>query len=114
MRIGLIVGPWFTVPPEKYGGTERVVDALARALSDAGHDVLLAASSDSTCPVPQLDGLGPSRPGELGETLSELEHIIKAYAGMGEVDIIHDHTLGGPLYGHRPRAFRWLPPSTDR
>lgn len=102
MRIGLIVGPWFTVPPEKYGGTERVVDALARALADAGHDVVLAASSDSTCPVPQLPGFGPSAPEDLGQTLSELEHVIKAYAGMGEVDIIHDHTLGGPLYGHRP------------
>lgn len=101
MRIGLIVGPWFTVPPEKYGGTERVVDALARALTDAGHDVLLAASSDSTCPVPQLDGLGPSRPGELGETLSELSHVIGSYAGMRGMDIIHDHTLAGPLYAHR-------------
>ncbi|MCX8454762.1 glycosyltransferase family 4 protein [Paenarthrobacter ureafaciens] len=101
MRIGLIVGPWFTVPPEKYGGTERVVDALARALTDAGHDVLLAASSDSTCPVPQLDGLGPSRPGELGETLSELSHVIRSYAGMRGMDIIHDHTLAGPLYAHR-------------
>ena len=60
MRIGLIVGPWFPVPPERYGGTERVVDALARALSDAGHDVLLAAASDSTCPVPLLRGFGPS------------------------------------------------------
>lgn len=102
MRIGLIVGPWFTVPPEKYGGTERVVDALARALADAGHDVVLAASSDSTCPVPQLPGFGHSAPEELGQTLSEVGHIIKAYAGMGDVDIIHDHTLGGPLYGHRP------------
>ncbi|MHC8606553.1 glycosyltransferase family 4 protein [Paenarthrobacter ureafaciens] len=101
MRIGLIVGPWFTVPPEKYGGTERVVDALARALTDAGHDVLLAASSDSTCPVPQLDGLGLSRPGELGETLSELNHVIRSYAGMRGMDIIHDHTLAGPLYAHR-------------
>ncbi|WP_347109560.1 glycosyltransferase family 4 protein [Paenarthrobacter sp. S56] len=102
MRIGLIVGPWFTVPPERYGGTERVVDALARALSDAGHDVLLAAASDSSCPVPQIDGLGRSRPAELGETLSELSHIVRAYRGMGGVDIIHDHTLAGPLYAHRP------------
>lgn len=102
MRIGLIVGPWFTVPPERYGGTERVVDALARALSDAGHEVLLAAASDSSCPVPQVKGLGPSRPGELGETLSELNHVIKAYRGMDGVDVIHDHTLAGPLYAHRP------------
>ena len=102
MRIGLIVGPWFTVPPERYGGTERVVDALARALVDAGHEVLLAAASDSTCPVSQVPGFGPSRPEEIGLTLSELTHVVKAYRGMGGVDIIHDHTLAGPLYAHRP------------
>ncbi|MCT9870704.1 glycosyltransferase family 4 protein [Paenarthrobacter aurescens] len=102
MRIGLIVGPWFTVPPEKYGGTERIVDALARALVDAGHEVLLATASDSTCPVPQLPGFGPSEPEEVGLTLSELAHVIKAYAGLQNVDIIHDHTLAGPLYRHRP------------
>ncbi|MGJ0386668.1 glycosyltransferase family 4 protein [Paenarthrobacter nicotinovorans] len=104
MRIGLIVGPWFTVPPEKYGGTERVVDALARALVDAGHEVLLAAASDSTCPVPRIPGFGPSQPDELGLTLSELDHVIKAYRGLGGVDIIHDHTLAGPLYAYRPPA----------
>ncbi|MDR6986476.1 glycosyltransferase involved in cell wall biosynthesis [Paenarthrobacter nitroguajacolicus] len=102
MRIGLIVGPWFTVPPEKYGGTERVVDALARGLADAGHDVLLATASDSTCPVPQVPGFSPSAPEELGLTFSEMGHVIKAYAAMRGMDIIHDHTLAGPLYAHRP------------
>ncbi|MDP9936006.1 glycosyltransferase involved in cell wall biosynthesis [Paenarthrobacter nicotinovorans] len=102
MRIGLIVGPWFTVPPERYGGTERVVDCLARGLVDAGHEVLLAAASDSTCPVPQVPGFGPSQPEEIGLSLSELSHVIKAYRGMDGVDIIHDHTLAGPLYAHRP------------
>ncbi|MDO6142304.1 glycosyltransferase family 4 protein [Paenarthrobacter aurescens] len=104
MRIGLIVGPWFTVPPEKYGGTERVVDALARALSDAGHDVLLATAADSTCPVPQVPGFGPASPEDLGQSFSELGHVIKAYTEMQDVDIIHDHTLAGPLYAHRPRG----------
>ncbi|MFK0040132.1 glycosyltransferase family 4 protein [Paenarthrobacter sp. NPDC090517] len=102
MRIGLIVGPWFTVPPEKYGGTERVVDALARALSDAGHEVLLATAADSTCPVPQIPGFGPAVPEDLGQSFSELGHVIKAYAELRDVDIIHDHTLAGPLYAHRP------------
>lgn len=102
MRIGLIVGPWFTVPPEKYGGTERVVDALARALSDAGHEVLLATAADSTCPVPQIPGFAPAAPEDLGQSFSELGHVIKAYAELRDVDIIHDHTLAGPLYAHRP------------
>jgi glycosyltransferase involved in cell wall biosynthesis len=102
VRIGLIVGPWFTVPPERYGGTERVVDALAVALVDAGHEVLLATTADSSCPVPHLPGFEASRPEELGSSLSELAHVMKAYRGLHDVDIIHDHTLAGPLYAHRP------------
>ena len=50
MRIGLIAPPWVPVPPVTYGGTELVIDELARGLQAAGHQVLLAASADSTCP----------------------------------------------------------------
>jgi hypothetical protein len=78
------------------------VDALARALYDAGHDVRLATAADSTCPVPQIPGFGPAIPEDLGQSFSELGHVIKAYAELRDVDIIHDHTLAGPLYAHRP------------
>jgi glycosyltransferase involved in cell wall biosynthesis len=97
MRIGLVAAPWIPIPPIGYGGIERVVDSLARGFVEAGHEVLLAASSDSTCPVPFVPNMRPSEPAELGFTLSELSHVIRAYEGMGEVDIIHDHTLAGPL-----------------
>ncbi len=30
MRIGLIAPPWVPVPPPSYGGTEAVIDNLAR------------------------------------------------------------------------------------
>lgn len=102
MRIGLIAGPWITVPPKTYGGTERVVDNLARGFAAAGHEVLLAAPSDSECPVPLVPGMRPSEPGELGFTLSELSHLVRAYEAMQDMDIIHDHTLAGPLYANRP------------
>jgi glycosyltransferase involved in cell wall biosynthesis len=84
-----------------YGGIERVVDCLARGFTAAGHDVLLAAASDSTCPVPLAPGMRPSERADLGFTLSELSHVIRAYEGLGNVDIIHDHTLAGPLAGRR-------------
>lgn len=102
MRIGLVAGPWIPVPPSTYGGTERVVDRLARGFAAAGHDVLLAAPSESSCPVPKVSGMRLSQPGELNCTASELSHVVRAYAGLQEVDIIHDHTLAGPLYLHRP------------
>ncbi|MGO4474278.1 glycosyltransferase family 4 protein [Arthrobacter sp. M-10] len=102
MRIGLVAGPWIPVPPVTYGGTERVVDLLARGFAKAGHEVLLAASSDSRCPVRRVPGMRTSNPKELGFTLSELSHVVRAYEGLGEVDIIHDHTLAGTLYCGRP------------
>ena len=102
MRIGLVTGPWIQVPPATYGGTERVVDTLARGFAAAGHEVLLAAPSDSTCPVQLVPGMRPTDYGGLGTTLSELSHVVRAYEGLKGVDIIHDHTLAGPLYLHRP------------
>lgn len=102
MRIGLVAGPWIPVPPVTYGGTERVVDTLARGFARAGHEVLLAASSDSQCPVPRVPQMQTSDPAELGFTISELSHVVRAYEGLGDVDIIHDHTLSGPLYRYGP------------
>jgi glycosyltransferase involved in cell wall biosynthesis len=101
MRIGLIAGPWIPVPPLTYGGTERVVDSLARGFTAAGHEVLLAAPSDSTCPVPLVAGMQPSAADDMGLTISEFSHVIRAHEAMRDVDIIHDHTLAGPLYLHR-------------
>ncbi|HST72395.1 MAG TPA: glycosyltransferase family 4 protein [Kocuria rosea] len=102
MRIGLVVAPWFPVPPTGYGGTEVVVDTLARGFAGAGHDVVLAAAADSTCPVPLLPGTDAADPAALGATGSDLSHVVRAYAGLAGVDLIHDHTLAGPLYRHRP------------
>lgn len=104
MRIGLIAPPWFPVPPTGYGGTESVVDLLARGFADAGHQVLLAAAADSRCPVPRVPGLERADAELLGWTRSELHHVIRAYRALDGVDLIHDHTLAGPLYLYRPRA----------
>ncbi|MCU1434769.1 MAG: glycosyl transferase family 1 [Pseudarthrobacter sp.] len=102
MRIGLIAAPWIPIPPLGYGGIERVVDSLARGFIAAGHEVLLAAPSDSSCPAPLAPGMRESEPDQLGFSLSELSHVIRSYEAMGNVDIIHDHTLAGPLCAGRP------------
>jgi glycosyltransferase involved in cell wall biosynthesis len=44
----------------------------------------------------------PAEPEGLNCTLSELSHVVRAYEGLRDVDIIHDHTLAGPLYLQRP------------
>jgi glycosyltransferase involved in cell wall biosynthesis len=104
MHIGIISPPWAPVPPPAYGGTESVLDRLARGLVAAGHDVLLAAPDNSTCPVPRVPGLpvAPLDAPLTGEGITELRHVVHAYAAMAEMDVVHDHTLAGPLYRHRP------------
>jgi glycosyltransferase involved in cell wall biosynthesis len=107
MRIGLIAPPWVPVPPPAYGGTEAVVDRLARGLVLAGHEVLLAAAASSSCPVPRVAGTVDARDGApvCGDSLTELRHVITGYAAMGAVDVVHDHTVLGPLYRDvHPRA----------
>lgn len=46
-----------------YGGTESVIDTLCRGLTAAGHQVLLVATADSTCPVEHASFLLPLRIG---------------------------------------------------
>ncbi|MEW6320202.1 MAG: glycosyltransferase [Acidobacteriota bacterium] len=49
MRILLVMDPFIRVPPEHYGGIERVVADLANLLHARGHDVTLWASPGSAC-----------------------------------------------------------------
>jgi hypothetical protein len=104
MRIGLIAPPGVPVPPPAYGGTESVIDLLARGLVRTGHEVLLAAAANSSCPVPLVEGGHQADEAEpvCADSITELRHVISGYAAMSDVDVIHDHTMIGPLYGHRP------------
>src|SRR3989442_10115146 len=54
MRIGLPAPPFGSVPPRRYGGTERVVGWLAEALLARGHDVVVFASGDSEVNAPVI------------------------------------------------------------
>jgi glycosyltransferase involved in cell wall biosynthesis len=106
MRVGLIAPPWVPVPPPAYGGTESVIDRLARGLVRAGHQVLLAAAGNSSCPVPRVLGSdeAPADAPIVGDVVTELRHVVGSYAGMRGVDVIHDHTVAGPLYNRPDRT----------
>lgn len=96
MRIGLVAPPWVPVPPPRYGGTEAVVDTLARGLVRAGHDVVLVAARESTCPVPTKVPLeGAAEP--MGDGSVEAGYVLDAYEALADRDVVHDHTLIGPL-----------------
>jgi glycosyltransferase involved in cell wall biosynthesis len=101
MRIALIAPPWIPIPPPRYGGTELVVDALARGLAAAGHQVLLFTTGDSTCPVARTWVYDHARTAEIGDTTIELTHVLHAYRALADVDIVHDHTRAGPALAAR-------------
>jgi glycosyltransferase involved in cell wall biosynthesis len=69
LRVGIIAPPWTPLPPSHSGATRYVLDALARGLTDRGHEVVLVAAGS-----PDYD----------------------AEALMG-CDIVHDHSLAGPF-----------------
>jgi glycosyltransferase involved in cell wall biosynthesis len=96
MRIGLIAPPWVPVPPPAYGGTEVVIDNLARGLQELGHEVRLFTVGESTCPV-QTDYIYPLAIGPMGATVPEAAHVLAAYESLADMDIIHDHTTLGAL-----------------
>jgi glycosyltransferase involved in cell wall biosynthesis len=101
LRVGLIAPPWVSVPPPVYGGTEVVVDHLARGLVAAGCDVVLFTTGDSTCPVERRWHY-PRALGTNTELAAELAHVEHAYRELAGVDVIHDHTLTGPTRAELP------------
>ncbi|MBD2129887.1 glycosyltransferase [Microcoleus sp. ZQ-A2] len=54
MRILLTADPELSVPPQLYGGIERIVDLLVTGLQARGHNIGLVAHRDSTSPAHQL------------------------------------------------------------
>ncbi len=116
MRIGIIAPPWTPIPPPLYGGIELVVDQLACGLQDQGHEVLLFATGDSTCPVPTEWTLPAAEGTRIGMAVPEIRHVIHAYEAVRNCDVVHDHTMMGPFHagalsrppGHHdhPRTFQ--------
>jgi glycosyltransferase involved in cell wall biosynthesis len=100
MRVGIIAPPWLSVPPPAYGGTEEVIDNLARGLQERGHDVRLFTVGESACPV-HREYLYPAGPEPMGDGVAEAAHVLAAYEAFADVDIIHDHTMLGPLLAGR-------------
>jgi glycosyltransferase involved in cell wall biosynthesis len=97
MKIGIVAPPWTPVPPPLYGGIELVVDELARGFSASGHEVVLFTTGDSTCPVEKRWVLPAAEGMRIGAAVPELRHATAALDALGDCDLIHDHTLAGPL-----------------
>ena len=101
MRIALIAPPWEPVPPSSYGGIEQVVNLLAIGFQAHGHEVLLFTTGNATCPVPRRWVLPQGQGGRIGHVVPEMRHVMHAYREVEKFDIVHDHTIAGPVYAER-------------
>lgn len=95
MRIALVAPLYESVPPARYGGTERVVSALTEELVRQGHDVTLFASGDShtraqlVAPVPSALRLGGLDTNPVAGHLVLFEAL---WRRAGSFDVVHFHT----------------------
>jgi glycosyltransferase involved in cell wall biosynthesis len=102
MRIAQVAPLYESVPPHRYGGTERVVSYLTEALIDLGHRVTLFASGDSRTRA-RLEPMAPRALRgaiDLMDPLAPHIHMLGAvYRRAEEFDLIHCHTdyIGLPL-----------------
>lgn len=96
MKIAIIAPIIESVPPKKYGGTERVVFWLTEGLVKRGHKVTLFASGDSKTSA-KLKTLNPKYLRQYKDenvyrpNVQNLRHAGFAYQNNQNFDIIHDH-----------------------
>jgi glycosyltransferase involved in cell wall biosynthesis len=94
MRIAQIAPLAEPVPPEMYGGTERVVSLLTEELVRRGHEVTLFASGDSETAA-RLVAVTPEALRLTGE---DVDHYVSlmlelgmVFDGADQFDVIHSH-----------------------
>ncbi|HEX3298956.1 MAG TPA: glycosyltransferase family 4 protein [Actinomycetota bacterium] len=106
LRVALVAPPWYEVPPEGYGGIEQVVGELANGLTARGHKVFLLATGQDRTDATLIRTF--DEPQEIGAPDAETIQLVHAARVADvlddlEVDIVHDHTMTGPLLA-RARA----------
>lgn len=95
MRIAQVAPLTESVPPQTYGGTERVVSYLTEALVRLGHDVTLYASGDSLteAELRECSACSLRLDPDAGDPIAVHERMIRrVLAERDEFDIIHFHT----------------------
>lgn len=95
LHVGMVAPPWYDVPPRTYGGIESVADGLVRGLRAHGHRVTVIGAGRSV----DLRTYEEPPSARIGEPFPEVVHAAGAarlLRGL-DVDIVHDHSLAGPL-----------------
>src|SRR6266851_3436702 len=107
LRIAMVAPPWFDVPPPAYGGVEAVVADLVDDLAARGHEVTLIGAGKHLTRASRFIPLWPEPPSErLGDPFPEVVHaaLVAEVLDDLDADVVHDHTLAGPLLGRGRRV----------
>jgi glycosyltransferase involved in cell wall biosynthesis len=94
MNIGIVAPVTESIPPARYGGTERVVSVLTEGLVRRGHDVTLFASGDSQTSARLVSTCDRSlrlHPEIRDSVAATVIHVGEALRQADQFDIIHNH-----------------------
>lgn len=100
LRIAMVAPPYFSLPPTGYGGIEAVVADLVDDLVRDGHHVtLIGAGPHRTAANDYVATFAEPPSAKLGDPLIEVLHAARVadVIQRGDFDVVHDHTLAGPL-----------------
>ncbi len=101
MRIAMLAPVWIPIPPEGYGGIERVIKLLVDELVSMGEEVTLFAAGPCNTRARQVLYLQDSPTAHMGATLYDAYHVGQAFRDIasGGYDVIHDHSgFLGPAF----------------
>jgi len=108
LHVAMVAPPYYTIPPEGYGGVESVVAGLVDGLVDRGHRVTLLAAGEHDTRAQHFIRTWEELPtDQLGEALPEVVNTARVASLIGpgtDYDVVHDHTLAGPLLAHGRRV----------
>ncbi len=89
------LGPPSLIPPKSYGGTQRLIFALAKKQAEHGHEVTVFAGPGSEVPGCKAKSFISEDWIDkrfLGKKVLGTRHVLKCYSKIGdEYDIIHNH-----------------------
>jgi glycosyltransferase involved in cell wall biosynthesis len=94
LRVLNVGYPLAAVGPEEVGGAEQVLSRLDRALTSAGHDSIVIATSDSTVygrhvPIPRTPG--PYDDDAIARARHSCRDTLQAALSANDIDVVHMH-----------------------
>jgi glycosyltransferase involved in cell wall biosynthesis len=97
LRIAMIVSPWYSVPPDGYGGIELMAYLLATELQRRGHEVTVLGRLGSRGPFEVLAVAPESWTPDLGSRNQPARDCLFLYRAYEVIrrrafDIVHDHS----------------------